>query len=147
MQVEQVEILSFWRLAAAIAVPLVIHIGLMIWWMSKISTKQDNLTTTVIKHIEEDDRVQQETRERLQALEVNEANIGGEIVNLGTKIDSLHREIAAREIDNGKVLQLKLDKQSSDLIVKFRDMLHESKKEWSAEVSRLAESIMRGRRT
>lgn len=104
-----------------VSIPLLGHLGLMIWWMSRTNTKIEVLSTSQKEQTDKSQRM----AERVQALEVNEANVGGTLSTLALEIKHIADNLRRWEQDNGNVLQLKLDKQSSELMLKFRDMLRD----------------------
>ena len=113
------------KIVIGVSIPLLGHLGLMIWWMSKTNTKIELLSSSMKEHITED----KEVVERVQALEVGEANVGGTLSNLALQLELIRKDLDHRELQNGHMLQLKLDKQSSELINKFRDMLQAENRE------------------
>lgn len=121
--------------------PLFAQLGLMIWWMSRINTKieaiadsQEEQKSALADHIEDDKNMQKQ----IQSMAVNEANVGGMLSNLALEIRYIRQTIDDRTEDNGEMFELKLQKQSSELIIKFRDMLHVAKQEIVTEAGQSA---------
>jgi hypothetical protein len=120
--------------------PLLAQIGVMIWWASRINAKVESINATVTSnkealdtHIEED----KEMQKQIQAMAVNEANVGGMLSNLALEIRYIRQSLDERTEDHGELLELKLEKQSSELILKFGDMLQTAKAEFGKEAARM----------
>lgn len=111
----------------------------MVWWMSRTNTEVTAIKDSLNRHIEEDERM----REQIQSLEVNEANVAGTLSNFGLQLEYIRKSLDERDEGHGELLQLKLDKQSSDLINKFRDMLHATKKEIGDETAKATAAQIR----
>lgn len=126
--------------------PLLAQIGLMVWWMSRTNTKlevisdgQKEQKRVLEEHIEED----KEMQKQIQAMAVQEANVGGMLSNLALQIGYIRQALDDRAEDHGELLELKLEKQSNELIIKFRDMLHLTKKEISEEAAKASAEQLR----
>lgn len=99
--------------------------GYLRWWQGQQEAVMKRLTDDVARHRQDATSV----HEQLQALAVNEANVGGTISNLALEIKQIRRDLDDRERVNGNLLQLKLNAQTNELILKMRDMMGEFKKE------------------
>lgn len=111
--------------------PFLCQVGLMIWWMSKTNADLASIKETLRSHIEDDE----EMRKQIQALEVQEANVGGTLANVAMQIDYIRKNLEQHDDDSGEILQLKLNAQSHELTLRFRDMLHTAKREIGDETA------------
>jgi hypothetical protein len=123
---------QFLETLMGVAIPLAVWTGYMIWWMSRItsdvkSLKEDSrgIRITLSDHIEEDKHMQ----EQIQSMAVNEANVAGTLGTFALEIKQIRQYIEAQDMNNGRVLELKLREQNFELINRFRTMLEEERKE------------------
>jgi hypothetical protein len=124
--------MNFWTVFTAVAIPLGIQLGAMIWWMSRTTSdvktlREDarGIRQTLREHIEED----KEMQAQIQALAVNEANVAGTLGTFALEIKQMRQSIDAQDINNGRMLELKLREQNYELINRFRTMLEDERKE------------------
>lgn len=126
------------RTVVPVAIAVIGWTGLMIWWFSRINSRVDAFAVELKEHVNED----KEIHKQIQGLLVNEANFGGLLSNLNLEITQIRRDINSGAVGSREMFQLQLDKQSKDLLIMFRDMLHAHKKEIGDEMARTAARIV-----